>query len=228
LQINGILENFVTYGIVIAKERIYALPADGGLGMIDVGNFLHAQKCAWIRRCFYRISDAWRWAILQRTHFSLESIRIEFFNKAGNPILWNIAESAIKFQDLYWNTNENYLDALIFNNNMFLQSKPRIWMPPPPRLEWTILRRQLRNDYGSQLLSMKMSEMFLDGGMISYERLCVNMGIQFTVNEYMILVTAASFAREKYGNKETSNGKCIGIKRVPTKGRAGPKYSDAF
>jgi len=208
VQINSLIENFVTYGIVIARNRIYASAQDGGLGMIDVENFLHAQKCVWIRRCFFRIKDPWRWEILQRTDFSLDTVRLEFFDKNSNPILWNIMESVAKFQNSYWNKHENYLDAPIFNNDMFLQSKPRIRGPVPRRLDWTVLRRDLRTEYGNRILKMRVSDMFDEGVIVPYNRLIQSVNIPFTVNEYMVLVSTAAFAREKYGAREGSNGKC--------------------
>jgi hypothetical protein len=58
-EINKIIEDFVTYKLVISKERIYAPVNKGGLGMVNIESFLAAQKCTWIRRCFSKINDVW-------------------------------------------------------------------------------------------------------------------------------------------------------------------------
>jgi hypothetical protein len=49
-----IIEGFVTHNIVIAKERLYVLAKKGGLGLINLEHFLAAQRCSWIRRCFFK------------------------------------------------------------------------------------------------------------------------------------------------------------------------------
>jgi hypothetical protein len=117
--INGIIEDFVTYGIVIAKERIYAPAKKGGLGLINIENFLAAQKCAWVKRCFNKINDAWRWDFLRSTNYSLNSVRLRDFNERNNPLLYGIASAVCKFQVEYWKRDENYLEAPVFNNDFF-------------------------------------------------------------------------------------------------------------
>jgi hypothetical protein len=99
---NELLENFVTHNIVVAKDRIYAPVGQGGLGMIKLEPFLVAQKCAWVRRCYQKINDPWRWEFLRICGFSLKSVRVEFFDKRTNPVLWTIANAFSKFQEQYW------------------------------------------------------------------------------------------------------------------------------
>jgi hypothetical protein len=102
VEINRIIEDFVTYKVVISKERIYAPVSKGGLGMINIESFLAAQKCAWIRRCVSKINDVWRWDFLRLVNYSLSTVRIECFDKNINPMLWNIANAVCKFQVEYW------------------------------------------------------------------------------------------------------------------------------
>jgi hypothetical protein len=128
-----LIENFVTTGIVISKQRIYLPVQEGGLGLIKLENFLHAQKCAWIRRCVHKINDTWRWEILERTNYCLDSFRMENFDKAQNLVLWNIADSVCKFQTKYWSRNENYRTAPIFDNVFFFKEEPRRRGPDPGR-----------------------------------------------------------------------------------------------
>jgi hypothetical protein len=43
----------------VAKKRLYATPKEGGLGLFDLNTFLHAQKCAWIKRCL-ALDEQWK------------------------------------------------------------------------------------------------------------------------------------------------------------------------
>ena len=87
LEINRIMEDFVTYKVVISKERIYAPVSKGGLGMINIESFLAAQKCAWICRCVSKINDVWRWEFLRSVNYSISTVRLECFDKNLNPML---------------------------------------------------------------------------------------------------------------------------------------------
>jgi hypothetical protein len=209
--INNIIEDFVTKGIVISKNRIYAHPKRGGLGLLNIENFLAAQKCAWIRRCFFKINDAWRWEFLRNTKYSLSTVRIQFFSERENPMLYNIAKAVCKFQVEYWKRDENYLEAPIFNNDFFLSERPRPRAAAPGCVGLNLIRRDIRNDHFIALMSLKMKSLIVDGVIVDYNVLCRNTGIPFSANEYLHLVTAAAYARERYGNKENSNGKNVCI-----------------
>jgi hypothetical protein len=202
-----IIENFVTSGIVISKQRIYLPVREGGLGLIKLENFLHAQKCAWIRRCVHKINDSWRWEILERTNYCLDSFRMENFDKERNLVQWNIADSVCKFQTKYWSRNENYRTAPIFNNAFFFKEEPRRREPDPGWIGTGILRREIRNDYSRKLLTLKMGSLFANDQLADFGTVCRNLGIPLSQNEFLTLRTAAAFAVKKYGNKIGSNGR---------------------
>jgi hypothetical protein len=210
-EINQIIEGFVTYKTVISRERIYLPVKEGGLGMINIESFLAAQKCAWLRRCFVKINNAWRWDFLCLSNYSLSTVRLESFDRNTNPILWNIAKAACTFQRAYWKKNENFLEAHVFNNDFFLCEKPRPRAATPGPIKWTYLRRETRNEYLKEIMSLKMKNIIVDGNILDYDRFCAGTGIPFTANEYMYISTGARYARERYGGKPDSNGKnkCI-------------------
>jgi len=56
-----------------------------------------------------------------------------------------------------------------------------------------------------------MGELFRDARIIGFDQLLLGTGIPFSQNEYLMLVSAASYAREKYGNKPGSNGKALSL-----------------
>ncbi len=210
-EINQIIEGFVTHKPVISKERIYLSVKKGGLGMVNIESFLAAQKCAWLRRCFVKINDAWRWDFLRTSNYSLSTVRLESFDKNTNPIQWNIAKAVCKFQLAYWKKNENYLEAHVFNNEFFLCEKPRPRAAVPGTIKWTYIRRETRNEYLKEIMSLKMKSLIVDGNILEYNRFCADTGIPFTANEYMYISTGAWYGRERYGGKPDSNGKnkCI-------------------
>ncbi len=224
-DMNTVIENFVTHNLVIAKERIYAPVAKGGLGLIRIDTFLAAQKCAWIRRCFNKINDAWRWEFLSFSNFSLSTVRVENFSREDNPLLWNIANAVCQFQKEYWKKNENFLQAPIFDNDFFLCKKPRPRAALPGCIKLTRIRKQIRNDHVISLRTMKMKNIIEDGTVLDFNTFFGRTGIPFSVNEYMYISAGARYARERYSNKPDSPGKskCI-IAGVYSKKGSSKKY----
>jgi hypothetical protein len=175
--------------------------------MIKLEPFLVAQKCAWIRRCFIKINDPWRWEFLRICGFSLNMVRVANFEKTKNPMLWGIANAFSKFQECYWRKNENFLEAPIFDNNFFFVEKPRPRAPVPGCISTRIIRRGTRDEFCIELLSIKMKSLLVDGQIVDFNRFVHSTGVPFTANEYLSLLPAATYARERYGNKAESNGK---------------------
>jgi len=121
--------------------------------------------------------------------------------------------------------NENYLEAPVFNNLFFLREKPRPRAPDPGVVSLNMVRRDTRDRFRQELLSLKMKVLIQDGAIVEYNEVCRTTGIPFTANEYFILVSAAAFARERYGNKPNSNGLnvCI-VESVYSKKGKSKKY----
>jgi hypothetical protein len=220
---NEIIEGFVTHNIVISKERMYVPVKKGGLGLINLENFLAAQKCSWIRRCFLVINDPWRWDFLRMCNYSLSTVRIENFSKVDNPMLWTIANAVSTFQKKYWLRDENYLEAPIFNNDFVLSEKPRPRAEVPGPVDVARIRRNHRNVFYNELLALKIKSLFVDGQIVDFNNFVRSTGLPLNGNEYMGLVTAALYARERYGNKPVSNGKNVCIVEAVYSKKGGSK-----
>ncbi|MFN9978378.1 MAG: hypothetical protein ACK53Y_00615, partial [bacterium] len=111
------------------------------------------------------------------------------------------ATAACTFQRAYWKKNENDLEAHVFNNDFFLCERPRPRAATPGPIKWTYLRRETREEYLKEIMSLKMKNIIVDGNILDYDRFCAGTGIPFTANEYMYISTGARYARERYGGK---------------------------
>jgi hypothetical protein len=89
------------------------------------------------------------------------------------------------------------LEAPIFNNDFFLCEKPRPRAAVPGSLKWSYIRRNVREEYLNEIMSLKMKSIIVDGNIVEYNRFCASTGVPFTVNEYMYISTGARYAREK-------------------------------
>jgi hypothetical protein len=113
--IDTLITDYVKGNLNIAKKRLYLAPEHGGLGLFDIGNFLDAQKCSWIKRSV-GLDEPWK-VILYVSNFG-----VLFNSKKRNvsmdefPICNQICVSYEKFLNAFTTTNENYRKIFIFEN----------------------------------------------------------------------------------------------------------------
>jgi hypothetical protein len=65
--------------------------------------------------------------------------------------------------------------------------------------------------FTNELLGLKIKSLFNDGQVVDFNYFVRSTGLPVNGNEFLGLVTAALYARERYGNKPVSNGKNVCI-----------------
>jgi hypothetical protein len=58
-QYDKVITDFVKGNMNIAKNRLYKLPSNGGLGLFNLSTFLCAQHCTWVRRSL-SLDEQWK------------------------------------------------------------------------------------------------------------------------------------------------------------------------
>ncbi len=51
-ELGVLMENFVTKGITIARDRIYRPIHEGGLGLIPLEQYIQGLHCSWFKRAY--------------------------------------------------------------------------------------------------------------------------------------------------------------------------------
>jgi hypothetical protein len=78
---------FVTASLRISKKYITVTTKKGGLGMINVGEFLSSLKCTWIKKCHRSKIDFWRKDIDQISNGYAINVTLEKIDLNIHPIL---------------------------------------------------------------------------------------------------------------------------------------------
>ena len=221
--LQNMIDNYVTRGIVIAKDRLYIPPRDGGLGLIDLEQYITALQCSWIRRCYTVLNDSWRWRLAENCNFNFENPQIEDPDPRLFPIEFNILSSFKKFQKKYFCMNENFLQAKIVNNPLFLRENPGRAANPAGCMDRSFFGRDFYELHKERLHDLKMNILIEDGAVVSYQRLLASTNIPFTQAVYFRLVTAGNFAIEKYAGKTNSNGNNIPMRNFVCGSKKGSK-----
>ena len=117
-----IFDNFCMGKLIVARDKRYKSPDQGGLGLVNLKEFLIAQHVIWFKRAFNSTRDNWRvdlWELGYGNPFTINPATID---RREHPILAGLAESFSKFLECFTLRNENYLDSYIFNNPCFKRS----------------------------------------------------------------------------------------------------------
>jgi hypothetical protein len=172
-------------------------------------NYCTALQCSWIKRCYIKINDIWRWNLALTCNFDLD--RLENINARLNPIAYNIVKSFTVMQKCFWQKNENFLAASLVDNMFFLRAEPEGRAPVRGCVDKNLLGENFYIRHKETLLSLRMNCLVVGNRIVSLERLRLVTGLPFTDNVYMYLTTAGRFAIKKYCGKPDSNGTSLTI-----------------
>jgi hypothetical protein len=102
--------------------------------------------------------------------------------------------------------NENYLQAQLVDNRMFLRAPPERRAPVRGIIDRNLLGPAFYTAHKDTLLTLKMNCLITNNAVVSFQALRIGTGLNFTQATYFNLVTAANFALTKFANKNESNG----------------------
>jgi hypothetical protein len=128
-KING----FVTGKMRLAKNLITAPLELGGLGFINLKNFIMSFQCSWIKRAANNTIDNWRLQLHLNTGGNPLSGSPDCFSIDLNPILHGFSDSLFKLKECFYLRNDNFLESYLLGNPCLLDVeknwlKDDIWL----------------------------------------------------------------------------------------------------
>ncbi len=118
------LNDFCKDKLNVAQARLTIPVTSGGMGLLDVEEFLIAQQASWIFRTKKSCRDNWRNDIMVLSHGNPLAFSPQNTDPVRHPILCNLAKSYERVRILFDKKNENYHYAAIFNHPMLFR-EPR-------------------------------------------------------------------------------------------------------
>ncbi len=122
-KMQDLIDNFCLGSLCTARKKLYLPPSKGGLGLINIKNYITALQCAWIKRTTEHWCDNWRFDIKKASYGNPLIVNESTFQRAANPILYNICSSYGQFAKNFYKKERNYRKALIFKNQMFKRGR---------------------------------------------------------------------------------------------------------
>jgi hypothetical protein len=120
LEINNIITSFVKGKINVAHEKIMAPVEIGGLGMINLNDFLKCIKLAWIERAI-SIDDMWATAVVNTRLDRPDFHSTQNQDAINQPIINNIYTAFCEFRSCTVLYKKNILLSPVVDNPVLIE-----------------------------------------------------------------------------------------------------------
>jgi hypothetical protein len=98
-----LINDFVTGTLKLDKNRICLAPKEGGLGMINIANYINGLHCSWIKRAQQQRIDNWRTDLHAITGGKPIDVNPTNLDKNFHPVLHTLAVSFWSFKKRIFN-----------------------------------------------------------------------------------------------------------------------------
>jgi hypothetical protein len=136
-RMSATITNFVTGGFRISKDDLFLHSGKGGLGLIDLEEFLCGLQSTWIKKCIGNNIDNWRFDINLDTINN--PVNFSQFGKLATETQlysnWSSAWESTKV--CFFQLNDNFLISNLYGNPLLINNRHAklrfdLWIVPPP------------------------------------------------------------------------------------------------
>ncbi len=196
-RLQDLLDKFCLNNLRVAKKKLYLPPAQVGLGLIKIANYITALQCAWIKRTGEHWCDNWRYDIKKACHGNPLIANENTFSQISNPVLYNICTSFGKFAGEFYKKDRNYKKALVLRNKMFKQGRNDNGI-----LDENFFGNHRTFEELQKIARLGFDDFFVRGRPKTLHQLNLDTGIEFDLNCYMRLHEALQFYIDSRRNDE--------------------------
>ena len=216
-EINNIINRFIVGRSNISIERITLAPAEGGLGMVDLGDFLTAQQAIWIKHAMNSTRDCWRYDLMKIANGDPLTLSASDFSPATNPILNNFANSFNTVRKAFYGHNDNYRDALLLNNPLIKRG----------RRDNGLLSANFFNQNPAiptaVLQNLTFADVCGDDGIRTLADINLKAGLNMNLLTFLRVGEALNFYRVQLGANRNSDGSTLSLRRFLFRFKNGSK-----
>jgi uncharacterized protein (UPF0128 family) len=199
-MINNLFENFVTNGITYARDRIYRLYREGGLGMIPVEKYIQGLHCSWFKRANVAMNDNWKYDLYRASNG--DTINIKAGHTVGEigSVLTDLVSSYTVFQNKFTQYGNNYLHVPIYCNGNFGYGRNQSIL-----LDNNFFGQENMHQHGKEIRKITWNDCTVNGNFVPIRNFNEHTRLPLTREQYYDLKTAYTKARKKY-EKENAIG----------------------
>ncbi len=210
-----IIFNYVRGNLSISKEKCSAKPEVGGIGLIDIKQYIVALQVNWVKRALESTRDNWRYDLIRLTSNNPLTLSPMGAPKNRYPIIWQLATSWQAFIKCYYNANDNFKKSFLVNNpnlkrsaedDRLVDQKLFDQRPPLPQ---------------TQVVKIRFSDFFENGQIKSLETINFDLNLPVNLLTYMRVATAITLFINRLKVNRKTDGTSVDIVAFmnrPTKG----------
>jgi hypothetical protein len=124
-RIQRLMNSYVIGSLKVAKNRLYLNPDLGGLGLINIDTYLTGLHCSWIKKAASSTRDNWRVDLRSLTGGNCFTASTSSTGINNSPVLLTLARDFEMFTKHFFNFQDNYKEAYIWENNFFSNGNAR-------------------------------------------------------------------------------------------------------
>ena len=216
--VRTLIERFIIGRLNIARDRVYRPAHLGGLGMIEVGDFLCAQQVVWYKRAYLSTRDNWRVDLKRIGNGNVLTASKNSFCPALFPIFNDLATSWDRFICAFGQTNDNLNSMCILNNPLFKRGRR-----DNRGLDSQFFEHNGGNVDMTAVARIQINQLAPNGRLLSLDEIEDNTGIIFSLATYLRLQEAFFEARKLFGPGRITDGSSISVENFFRRFKKGSK-----
>jgi hypothetical protein len=171
-----LITDFVIGKLNIARNRLFKPPAEGGVGLFNIVDFLDSQKCAWVKRNT-DLAEPWKVTLYQKNFGCVYNCKSRNIVREEYPLIHGIFASYERMMGSFTSTNENFKKCYIFENEKITKT-----LDMREQLSRALFSAEFFNANASKLYKLKYSNFYAEGGeLITKEQIREATGLELTV-----------------------------------------------
>ena len=201
-----LINKFIVGGLNVAKDRICRPAEIGGLGMIDIDEFLVAQQIMWFKRAYISTRDNWRVDLKKIGHGNVLTVGKADVIDARFPIFTFLSESFEKFLKAFNKTNDNFSRSLLLNNPSITisQNNKRL-------LNMAFFTNHIPAIDTHLVCKISIENISQNNRLLSIDEITANTGINLNLILYLRLQTAFHTSQNMRRADRASDGSAISL-----------------
>jgi hypothetical protein len=214
-----LITDFVKGKLNIARNRLYKSPADGGVGLFNIEDFLDGQKCAWVKRS-NDLSEPWKVTLYIKNFGCVYNCKSRNIVREEYPIIHGLCASYERMLCFFTIVNENFRQCYIFENSKITKA-----LDSREQISRTLFTEEVFIENASKLYKLKYNDFYTDEGeLITREQIRESIGLELTVLQYFEMRNACNIAKIKYQKKETNMQLTVDIETYINRRKRGSSH----
>jgi len=195
-ELQNRIDKFCLGTLSVAKNRLYSSPVEGGLGIINLENYITSLQCVWVKRVMQHWGDTWRYDVKLECFGNPLIADVSTWNVNSNPVLHNIGSSFGKFKKAFYSKDQNYLKAFIFRNPLITRN----------RNDKALLCEKFFGFENERTIIPKIAKLKYDDFFVrrrpkSLHEINQEFGINLSLNTYLRLFEALNLFKNRWAGK---------------------------